>query len=122
MLKDFAGKNKLSPNDLEKWVDSYNSKEKWLNEQGIQYLLIVPPNKQSVYPEFVSKNWKEIKGSSRLDQLRTHHPEINSSALLNLSSILISKKSQEPLYLQSDTHWTSYGAYLAYLAIAQKIE
>lgn len=39
---------------------------------------------------------------------------------LDCSQILLSHKDKEPLYYRTDHHWTSYGAYLGYLAFCQK--
>jgi len=122
MFLDFTGHDILSDRELITWVDSYEKKVAWLKNQGIEYLFIVPPNKQSIYPEFVSDNWETIRGASRLAQLRKAYAWIDKKELLNFSAILSEKKKDHALYYKSDTHWTAYGAYQAYLAIADKIE
>ncbi len=122
MLEDFTGRNLRSDNDLSEWIEAYRSKKRWLEKQGIPYLLIVPPNKMTVYGEFSGEPWAGQKGMSRLLQLKSMLQDGDSSTFLDLSPVLVGKRNDDNLFFKSDTHWTPYGAYLAYLAIAEKIE
>ena len=122
ILFDFAGKNLLSDNELDSWIATYNQKRNWLKQQGIHYLLVAAPNKQSIYPEFVMANWKDVHGPGKLKILSEQAPEIAGRELVNLADLLIKHKGQGLIYYKSGTHWTKYGAYLAYLSMAEKIE
>jgi alginate O-acetyltransferase complex protein AlgJ len=122
ILKDFTGKRLLSDNELREWVEAYRVKQSWLEKQGIQYLFIVPPNKMTVHGEFLGEPWIGQKGRTRFSQIKSILQESDKSTLLDLSPTLITKRHDESLYFKSDTHWTQYGAYLGYLAIAEKME
>ena len=121
MLIDFAGKEQLPESKMKAWAAGYHAKKQWLQQHGIQYLLVIAPDKESVYPEFVMDSWEKLQGKSRLQQLIDAYPEINEAELLDLGSRL-KKHKEEPLFYKSDTHWTPFGAYTAYLIIAEKIE
>lgn len=121
MLFDFAGKEQLSEAKLERWAAKYRAKKQWLKQHDIQYLLIIPPDKENVYPEFVMDSWEKFKGKGKLQQLIERYPEINETELLDLGTRL-KKHKEEPLFFKSDTHWTPFGAYTAYLIIAEYIE
>ena len=121
MLLDFAGKRHLSDAQMKRWVNKYKAKKQWLEQQGIEYLLVVTPDKESIYPEFVMDSWQELQGKSKLRQLLEAYPEIGDTELLDLATSLKEQK-EEPLFYKSDTHWTPVGAYAAYLLIAEKIE
>ena len=122
MMFDFAGKNRLSKIELNSWIKSYFRKKLWLAGQGIQYLLVVPPNKQTIYPEFVMRDWQKIHGQSRLKQLQEVFSSSHPEEFLDLTSVLRNKKHTGLLYYQSGTHWTPSGAYYGYIAMAEKIE
>lgn len=122
MLEDFTGKNLRTDDDLSEWLEVYRAKKNWLEQQGIQYLLIVPPNKLSIYGEFVGEPWLAQRGETRFSQLKRTMQENDNSTFLDLTPILSSKAREEYVFFKSDTHWTPYGAYLGYLAIAEKIE
>lgn len=120
-LLDYAGRYPLSDADLSFWLESYREKKNWLKSKGIQYLLVTPPNKQTVYPEFVMSSWREVQGKTRLHQLKEVLTENDNATFIDLSPVLISQKGNDLLYYKSDTHWTQYGAYLGYKTLVEKL-
>jgi hypothetical protein len=122
LLEDFTGRNLLSDNNLNKWILSYNNKQKWLAQRGVHYLLIVPPNKQTIFSEFIGEALRSHKGTSRFTQIKNKLSAKEKSTLVDLTPILLKHKDAEALFFKSDTHWTPYGAYLGYTVIAEKIE
>ncbi len=121
MLLDFAGRLPVSDAQLKQRLEVYQTKKQWLAQRGIKYLLVVAPDKQRVYPEFVMKPWRKVQGRSRLQQFSDAFPEISRQELLDLASEL-KKHKEEPLFYKSDTHWTPTGSFTAYLVIAEKLE
>ena len=69
-LEDYTGRDLLSKSDLKKWLETYRAKQQWLQKQGIRYLFIVPPNKMTVYGEFLGEPWLSQKGKTRLSQIK----------------------------------------------------
>lgn len=123
MLEDFTGRNLLSDGDLNEWVQSYREKKKWLEDKGIRYLFVVAPNKMSIYSKYVGAPWVDNQGMGRLTQIiKKQLSDTDNSTLLDLTPFLRKMNHLDTLYFKSDTHWTSYGAFLAYQAIADKIE
>ena len=123
MLEDFTGRNLRSNDDLSEWIELYRAKKEWLKKQGIAYLLIVPPSKISIYGQFIGEPWIGQKGTTKLSQLKGVLQDSDSSTFLDLRPALAGRENDgDMLYFKTDTHWTPYGAYLAYLAIAGKIE
>ena len=122
MLKDFTGSNLRSDNELSEWLEDYRNKQKWLEQQGIQYLLIIPPNKMTIYGDLLGEPWVEKRGRTRLSQLQSVMSENDKSTFLDISQALLNGRHSGRLFFQSDTHWTEYGAFLGYLAIADRLE
>lgn len=121
-LENFTGRHLLSTDDLNEWVETYQAKRRWLEEQGIRYLFIVPPNKTTVYGEFLGEPWVSQKGRTRLSQIKGALEKSDKSSFLDLTWTFVGKWHDEDLFFKSDTHWNYYGAYLGYLTIAEKIE
>lgn len=121
-LFDYAGKNPLSRFEIEAWKTDYEKKRAWLGAKGIKYVLIVAPNKQTVYPEYVMQDWQQYQRPGRLAQLCAAFPEIAKRELFTLGDSLKKVKSGGQVFHKTDTHWTPYGAYHAYLSVAAKIE
>lgn len=121
-LEDFTGRNLRSDAELSDWIQSYREKKKWLQNNGIHYLLIVPPNKTTIYSHFVGEPWASNRGVTRFAQLKQQLSDADRSTLLDLAPPLLQKNHLDTLYYKSDTHWTAYGAFLAYQVLADKIE
>lgn len=121
MMDDFLGRTPLKEGTIKSWLASQDEKNKWLLERNIHYLYIVAPNKQSIYPEYLMKHAIAVKGTSRFEELleytEGHFPEY----MLNLHAYLQPKHFDKPLYYKNDTHWNTFGAYLAFKKIVEKI-
>lgn len=99
MLEDFAGRRLRNEKDLREWLNTYRDKQKWLESQGIKYLLAVPPNKMTVYGEYIGEPWASQKGKTRFTQLKNSMTESDTATFLDLSKTLIREKNSENLYL-----------------------
>ena len=85
-------------------------------EKGINFLIVIPPSKHSIYPEYMPKEISVMGGTSRLDQLLTYLDAHNSpTKILDLRPVLLNAKEEgQQLYYKTDTHWNEYGVLLAY--------
>ena len=116
----------FDPKQLEQWAKTLTNKKTWLEKKGIEYLFVIPPGKQLVYPEFLPAHLKIFPRESRLDQLVSHLQENTDVTLLDLRTSLISEKQREnpvyePLYYKTGTHWNDYGAYIGYKALVDQL-
>jgi alginate O-acetyltransferase complex protein AlgJ len=122
MFENFTGGNLRSDKELGEWILSYREKRRWLESNGVRYLFVVPPNKTSVYNEFVGEPWVHKQGMTRWVQIKNQLSDSDRIGVLDLIPVLRKENNTDTLFYRSDTHWTPNGAYLGYLAIAEKIE
>ncbi len=102
---------------VQAWSEVLRERRDWLKERGIKYLVIVVPEKSSVYPEHLP------------DWMRRHPPP-NLTALLKqsveivdpLPAIREAKATTPDLYFRKDSHWTDAGAYHAYRTLGSVLE
>ena len=59
---------------------------------------------------------------TRWTQIKNQLSDSDKTGLLDLIPVLRKESNTDTLFYRGDTHWTSNGAYLGYLAIAEKIE
>jgi hypothetical protein len=121
-LEDYQGKNLLKESELHEWIATHNARAKWLGKLGIEYLLMAPPEKHSIYPEFLPKEVQKLKKTSRFEQLLNTTRQSPLPYLINLHEPLTAVKQDQNLYYKADTHWNSRGAYVAFLAIARALQ
>lgn len=113
----------ITPNELElSEVKNAFSKVSLAGDRfGIKTVLILGPNKSSIYPEHLPNgiipSEKKYSGFF-LDKLR----EIPSLAVYDPTNDLISAKSKGGLlYWKTDTHWNNKGAYLTFAGFCRLI-
>jgi alginate O-acetyltransferase complex protein AlgJ len=104
------------------WADALAQRHAVLAARGIRYLVLIPPDKSSVYPEhlrgYVARHPPPSPGK-RLAELLA---ERGVPCVDPLPSLL-KHKAENPhkLYYQRDSHWTEDGAHVAYRLLAQEL-
>ncbi len=100
--------------NLSLWKKAIEARNNFLAKNGIKYLLMVVPEKATVYPEYFPSGLPIHQGKSRLDELQD--ALINKSVeksvdFIDLKKALIDRKSDKySLYKKLDAHWNLYGA------------
>ena len=122
VLDDLKGRLHLSAAEKQQFLQTAASKKAWLKRQGIAYMLLIAPNKQSIYPEYLPRHYQQAQKTSRLDDLLDQIKKPADSGLLDLRPLLRENRSKTRLYDRSDTHWNSWGAYFAYQQIMDRVQ
>lgn len=113
----------LSTAELQKIQQVLEAFQKQVESDGTLLLFVIPPDKQSIYPEHVPASVPRREGPSPLDQLITHLAENGSSFhILDLRPTLLEAKQTYPLYFATDSHWTPLGAFFAYQKIMETLQ
>ncbi len=95
----------------------------WLAERDIFFLIVTPPNKVSLYPEYLPAHIKPVIKTPHLDPIRNRlsaAPELN---FVDLEPILREGKKQheQTLYYRTDTHWNKLGASIGAQTLTQEL-
>jgi alginate O-acetyltransferase complex protein AlgJ len=90
-------------------------------KRGMTLIVIVPPNKNTIYPERVPSQIPIIGNESKLDQLTAHLKKNGNQQIIDLRPALRKAKAERQIYYATDTHWNDYGAYIAYSAILKEL-
>jgi alginate O-acetyltransferase complex protein AlgJ len=117
MLENYTGQARFSEADLQNWQKLLEARRDWLAQRGEKYIFVVAPNKETIYPEFLPK-WVVKSGQSgKLDQFLAHMRAHSTVPVLDLRPSLLAAKKDGPTYFRTDTHWNSFGAFIAYQQI-----
>jgi alginate O-acetyltransferase complex protein AlgJ len=120
-VSSYRSAHPFSSEQLEQYRRLLEARRDWLAARGIRYLVIIPPNKDTVYPEFVPPSYNKLRSRSRLDQLLDYMNERSSVLILDIRDDLRRAKSVERVYDITDSHWNPRGAYVAYVRIMRAI-
>jgi alginate O-acetyltransferase complex protein AlgJ len=92
------------------------------SEQGITLLVVVPPNKNTIYPERVPTQISVFGSESKLDQVVAYLHAHGHEQLIDLRPTLLTAKLEHEVYYATDTHWNDYGIYIAYSALMAELQ
>lgn len=101
---------------LERKIRNWNN---WFSSNNIDFYVAVPPNKLSIYSEFLpvidntTQNKKSTQFGLICDKLGVNH--------INMLEGITSNKT-EPLFIKADSHWNDLGAYIGYKNLISKMK
>jgi len=100
--------------ELAEYAQILQSRKDWLSSRQVKYIWMIPPNKHSIYPEYLPDYVTKVGKTSRLDQWMEYFCKHTTVPILDFRKVLIDHKKKFPTHDKEDTHWNSYGGYLAY--------
>lgn len=117
----YRGITRFTDEELEKIKSNLEEKDRWLESKGVPFVLMITPNKESIYPEYYSDKYKIVNKDTRMDQLIKYLNENSNINVIDLRDELIRKKGETRLYDVTDTHWNEYGAYYGYKILIENL-
>lgn len=120
-LDDYQKVEPFTEEELQRFQQSLDTLAEKFAARGITLVVIVPPNKNTIYPERVPSQIPIIGDESKLDQLTTYLQAHGGQQIIDLRPALLEAKAERQIYYATDTHWNDYGAYIAYSAILNEL-
>ena len=107
-MNEYTGHKPWTKEEVSRITEHIKTIENWCKRHQIKFEVIICPNKQSVYSEYLPAHYTKA-ADNRYDQLMEANPE-----LMNIKKMFYDyrKKSKQQLYYKTDTHWNLFGAYL----------
>ena len=102
------------------------SMKNWLEDYGIKFYVIYPPNKEDVYGDYIGRGIKKrIQPDTDRIALVVNYLKSHESGVVPIYPLEVmleeKKRSDTFLYYKTDTHWSPYGAYIGYKALMNVI-
>jgi hypothetical protein len=114
-VQDYANVEPLTPEALANWRAAVGAATRWLDARGIAYVFTIAPDKHAIYGEEMPLTIARLNERSRADQLFTALEHVGVA--VDVRPSLLDAKTRERIYQQTDTHWNSRGALVAYQRI-----
>jgi alginate O-acetyltransferase complex protein AlgJ len=122
MVENYTGQAQFDQKDLQGWQKLLEARRDWLAQRGGKYIFVVAPNKESIYPEYLPKWVVKKNRPGKLDEFLAYMCQHSTVPVLDLRPALIAAKAQGPTYFQTDTHWNSFGAFVAYQGLINALQ
>jgi alginate O-acetyltransferase complex protein AlgJ len=108
--------------ELAHWREDLEQRREWLAGRGIRYLVVVAPDKETIYSEFMPPALRPVRPDSRLDQLLADLRLHSKVEVVDLRPALKRAKGSERVYHKTDTHWNDAGALVASREILTRLK
>ena len=120
-VSDYRGLTPFTDEQLLSIQRDLEEQRDWLAERGTYYLVVVAPNKETVYPEYLPGSVRVVNQERRLDQLLGYLRLHSNMPILDLREALLQAKDSFPVYYRTDTHWNDYGGFVGYSEIMKQL-
>ena len=120
-IKDLRRPPVITEDQLAKWTEPWLYSHKKLKEKGIAYLIIIVPDKQEVYPQYLPDWLGPLQRPTRLDRMVKYMQENTDLPIIDARAVLEQLPDSELLYDQTDSHWTDYAALQVSVAIRNRL-
>ncbi|HOY33061.1 MAG TPA: hypothetical protein PKW80_14370 [Bacteroidales bacterium] len=121
--ENYENRNPLTPEELKKMKDVLVARRDWLMERDIHFYLVFPTMSYAVYEEYIGPRLWRYHQKSKLEQLLEYLKLNTDLDIIDIHNPLMEAKKNNyaDLYYRSNSHWTHYGAYVAYAAMIEQI-
>jgi hypothetical protein len=92
-----------------------------LRQRNINLILVIAPNKVTIYPDKLPDGIQKISPQSKLDAFADYLNQNGPPVLIDLRPVFQKARTQQDIYYKTETHWNAYGAFLAYQEIMYQI-
>ena len=113
-LIDYAGNDYFSEEKMSAITQNVEANRQKLEELGIEFAVMVVPNKEQIYSEYMPDTVHRFSEVSRSDVLLDYISKNSNVNVINPKQELLELKDEYPLYYKYDSHWTDIGAFTAY--------
>jgi hypothetical protein len=119
-LEQFRGTLVFRPRQIEVWNAALNRRDAWCRANGARTRVLIIPEKHVVYRRFLPRGVKISENRPAPQLMRALDPSIARNVIYPLEEFRIAS-ARRTTFLKTDTHWTSYGAFVAYQALIRSL-
>ncbi len=113
-MADFYGTNAFSVAEMKEIAENLLKQRDKIEAAGSKFVLLIVPNKESVYFEYLPDEIREKKPkSSRTDDLVGYLQANTDLDIIYMKDKYLSMKDETRIYYKTATHWNMVGCYVA---------
>jgi len=121
LARHHRGTAEFAQRDVDATVAELGRRRDWLASQGIAYVVVVVPEKFTIYPEHLPAWVARDNAPSPFDRVRDAIARDGRVNFVDLRPALRDAKSRERVYYKTDSHWNFNGAVVGYEALMRAV-
>ncbi|MCE9613344.1 MAG: hypothetical protein K8T26_03655 [Lentisphaerae bacterium] len=110
-----------APDHLRLLAHYFKEVDTWLQQRHTRFVVLVIPNKSTVYPEHMPRNLRRADLPSRTDQL-VDALRREGLTVVDMRPVFAQARATIPLYYRLDSHWTPIASHIAYRAVLASLQ
>ncbi|MCA2001087.1 MAG: hypothetical protein LDL51_04395 [Chloroflexi bacterium] len=112
-IHDYQKTSLMGPNRLKEMAEILTRLDLQTKRNGGRMWVVIPPDKNTIYPQYMPGEIPVIGDVSRLDQLTNYLRQNSEINLLDLRPLFKEVSQFDQIYYKADAHWNCLGAYYA---------
>ena len=122
-INDYRRMSEVDSNLARYIVTNFLIRQQWLQAKGIKFYILVPPNKERIYPDYMPKRIKIIEGigHNTLDYFAKYLMEFGGIKFIDPSDSLLAARRRKDVYYKTDTHWNTFGGFKGYQKLMYEV-
>ena len=120
-IADYVGESRFDRRLLDDTLDALGELDQKLRRQGVPFCLLVAPNKENVYPEYMPDKIVRVSSESRTDVMMQYLLDRADFPVAYPKKALMDGKRHAQLYYTMDTHWNILGGYIGVQSVMEAI-
>ena len=119
----YQGTNTYSQEELELMAKNCLRQRDILDEQGREFIILLIPNKERVYSEFMPERYGRPAENSRITQVYSYLKENTDLKIVYPYDEIMEAKEKldEDIWYRTDTHWNYIGAYVGASSLLKEL-
>lgn len=113
-IQDYQAKNLYTEKQLKKFLKNVKELQKWCDDNDMEFVLMLMPNKEHIYREYMPDGIQEIHKKKNIDLVVEYIRENSDIKVVYPKEELLKAKENYDVYYKYDTHWNDLGAYVGY--------
>lgn len=111
-ISDYQGINKYTIDEKKSIAKNIQNVDTYLKQQGIDFCMLICPNKEQIYSENLPSSIKKINEKCKAEELVEYlNDNIDVPVLYPVKELMNEKKNYQ-LYYKYDTHWNELGGFI----------
>ncbi len=112
-IHDYQKTSPVSKKNLKEVEAILNQINDAAMRNGGSMLVVIPPDKNTIYPQYMPDEIPVLGETSRLEQFMQYMQEHTNIQVMDLRPVLSEASQTSQIYFKSDAHWNCLGAYYA---------
>jgi alginate O-acetyltransferase complex protein AlgJ len=120
-IQDYQKTAPINVGNMKLIINALGQIKKKTDQSGGTFLLVIPPDKSTVYSKYMPDEIPVIGQASNFDRLVERIKSDSNIQVLDLRPVFMNMSETSQIYYKTDSHWNCLGAFYAYNEIVSKL-